>query len=70
MSKAVRHVRTWYHRATRHTRGPDADRGASLIEYVGLIIIVAAIILAVRALNLDTAIATAIQGAVNNIIGG
>lgn len=63
-------MRSWRERAITRMRGRCRDQGASSIEYAGIVILVAGIILAVRALNLDVAIATAIANAVQNVLGG
>ncbi|MBO8187581.1 hypothetical protein [Streptomyces spirodelae] len=51
-------------------RGRLSDRGANSIEYAGIVILVAGIILAIRGLGLDQAISGAISRAVNSILGG
>ncbi|OEV09900.1 pilus assembly protein Flp/PilA [Streptomyces sp. Amel2xB2] len=66
MSKAVRR---WRHSVTERLHGRWSDRGASAIEYAGIVIIVAAIILAIRGLGLNTAISGAIAKAVNSVLG-
>lgn len=67
MSKATR---SWRERATHRMRGRTGDRGANSIEYAGIVILVAGIILAIRGLGLDQAISAAISNAVNSILGG
>lgn len=67
MSKAMRR---WRHRVAERLHGRWSDRGASAIEYAGIVIIVAAIILAIRGLGLNTAISAAVAKAVNSILGG
>ncbi|MDJ1134606.1 hypothetical protein [Streptomyces iconiensis] len=67
MSKAMR---SWRERVIARIRGSAGDRGANSIEYAGIVILVAGIILAVRALNLDVAIATAISTGVQSVLGG
>ncbi len=49
-------IRGRVRRLTTHLHGRDADRGVTSIEYAGLVIIVAAIIIAIRALGLDATI--------------
>lgn len=67
MSNAIRRrIRT---RVTR-LRGRAADRGANSIEYAGIVILVAGIILAIRALGLDSMISGAIANAVSAVLGG
>jgi len=51
-------------------RGRPADRGANSIEYAGIVILVAGIILAIRALGLDSMISGAIANAVSAVLGG
>ncbi|WP_314171856.1 hypothetical protein [Streptomyces winkii] len=63
-------IRNWRRRVTERMHGRESDRGASAIEYAGIVIIVAAIILAIRGLGLNTAISAAVAKAVNSIIGG
>ncbi|OEU85436.1 hypothetical protein DB35_14895 [Streptomyces abyssalis] len=67
MSKAMHR---WRHRVAERLRGRWSDSGAGAIEYAGIVIIVAGIILAVRGLGLDTAISGGIAKAVNSILGG
>ncbi|MGY1437705.1 hypothetical protein [Streptomyces reniochalinae] len=67
MSNAIRRrIRTRIARL----RGPAADRGANSIEYAGIVILVAGIILAIRALGLDSMISGAIANAVSAVLGG
>ncbi|WP_093799307.1 hypothetical protein [Streptomyces sp. Wb2n-11] len=47
-----------------------ADEGASVVEYAGLVVVIALIVVAVRELNLDDTISGAIGDAVNDITGG
>jgi Flp pilus assembly pilin Flp len=63
-------IRGRVRRLTTHLRGTDADRGVTSIEYAGLVIIVAAIIIAIRALGLDATISSAIGSWVNSVVGG
>jgi hypothetical protein len=67
MSKAMRR---WRRRVAERLRGPESESGAGAIEYAGIVIIVAGIILAIRGLGLDTAISSAIATAVNTVVGG
>lgn len=66
MSKAMRR---WRDRVTERLSRRESERGAGAIEYAGIVIIVAGIILAIRGLGLDTAISAAIANAVNSILG-
>lgn len=58
----------------RHGGLPDAqgagDSGASIVEYGGLLVIVALIVVAVRGLGLQGIISSAISNAVASITGG
>lgn len=45
------------------------DRGQGAVEYLGIIILVALIIVAVVATNIDTVIADALTSAVNKVTG-
>lgn len=67
MSKAMHR---WRHQVVVRLHGRWSDRGAGAIEYAGVVIIVAGIILAIRGLGLDTAISGGIAKAVNSILGG
>lgn len=60
----------WRLSVAERLHGRWSDRGASAIEYAGIVIIVAAIILAIRGLGLNTAISGAIAKAVNSVLGG
>ncbi|OEV05324.1 hypothetical protein AN219_36410 [Streptomyces nanshensis] len=67
MSKAMHR---WRHRVAERLRGRWSDSGAGAIEYAGIVIIVAGIILAVRGLGLDSTISSAIGTWVNAVVGG
>jgi Flp pilus assembly pilin Flp len=62
-------IRGRVRRLTTYLRGRDADRGVTSIEYAGLVIIVAAIIIAIRALGLDATISGAIKTWVTAVTG-
>ncbi|GHB33322.1 hypothetical protein [Streptomyces chryseus] len=47
-----------------------ADEGASVVEYAGLVVVIALIVVAVRELDLDQTISEAISDAVDDITGG
>lgn len=51
-------------------RLPAEDRGAGAIEYAGIVILVAGIILAIRALGLPAQISGAISQWVSSVVGG
>ncbi|WP_326688272.1 MULTISPECIES: hypothetical protein [unclassified Streptomyces] len=63
-------MRSWRDRTLNRMRGRAADRGANSIEYAGIVILVAGIILAIRALGLDAIISGAIANAVSAVLGG
>lgn len=67
MSQAMR---SWRTRLVTRLRGRWSDRGASATEYAGIVILVAGIIIAVRALGLDGIISDAILNAVTQVVGG
>ncbi|GEB52140.1 hypothetical protein [Streptomyces cacaoi] len=60
-------VRRWWTAVRNHARA--GDRGASSIEYAGIVILVAGIIIAIRALGLDALISDAILKGVNQVLG-
>ncbi|MFX4290932.1 hypothetical protein [Streptomyces bohaiensis] len=49
-------------------KNADRDRGAGFVEYAGLLLLISAIVVAVVALNLHTAVADAIRGAVGRVL--
>lgn len=65
MSKAAY---SWYLRVSQRMRGAESDRGANLVEYLGMVILVAGIIVAIRLLNLDAQLSAALKGAVEKIL--
>ncbi|MDT0381004.1 hypothetical protein RM572_19805 [Streptomyces sp. DSM 42041] len=64
----MRAIREWVRKTTPHLRGRAADRGVTSIEYAGIVILVAGIILLITQLNLGTQIAAGIRGAVSGIL--
>lgn len=66
----MRAIRAWSKRTAARLHDRDADRGVTSIEYAGIVILVAGIIIAVRALGLDTQIANAVNTWVSAIVGG
>jgi Flp pilus assembly pilin Flp len=70
MTKAYIAINTWSNTIVRKMRERHHDRGASVVEYAGLVVIIALIVVAVKGLNLDTTISTAIGNAVTKITGG
>jgi hypothetical protein len=63
-------LHTWTLTTLARLRGPDRDRGASFIEYAGLLIIVAGIFVLIDGLGLDGQISNAIGDAVERVVGG
>ncbi|WP_166027086.1 hypothetical protein [Streptomyces chilikensis] len=63
-------LRTWTRTTFARLRGPERDRGASFIEYAGLLIIVAGIFVLIDSLALDNLISSAIRRAVTDVVGG
>ncbi|MBT2506101.1 hypothetical protein J7I98_09365 [Streptomyces sp. ISL-98] len=63
-------ARNWRDTVITRMRKRGSDEGASMVEYAGLVIIVAAIIGLVKGLNLDTKISTAVGAAVDKVLGG
>jgi hypothetical protein len=63
-------LHTWTLTALARLRGPERDRGASFVEYAGLLIIVAGIFVLIDSLALDNLISSAIRRAVNDVVGG
>lgn len=64
----MRAIRAWTKRTAAHLRGRAADRGVTSIEYAGIVILVAGIILLITQLNLGTQIAAGISSAVSGIL--
>ena len=60
----------WGHAVSNRLRSSGRDRGAGFVEYAGLLLLIVAIVVAVLALGLDTAIANAIRNTVGRVIGG
>jgi Flp pilus assembly pilin Flp len=67
MSKAMLR---WRQRVAERMQGRESESGAGAIEYAGIVIIVAGIILAIRGLGLDATISSAIGTWVNAVVGG
>ncbi|MFJ5290015.1 MULTISPECIES: hypothetical protein [unclassified Streptomyces] len=61
---------TWRDTVVSRMRRRAGDSGASIVEYGGLLVIVALIVVAVRGLGLQNIISKAIGTAVNSITGG
>ncbi|WP_053171389.1 hypothetical protein [Streptomyces sp. SBT349] len=60
---------TWRRRIKGRLHGPYSDRGAGFVEYAGLLLLIAAVVVAVLALPLETTIANAIRDAVGQVVG-
>ncbi|MBL1065811.1 hypothetical protein [Streptomyces sp. 7-21] len=58
----------WTRGIGERTRGGYSDRGAGFVEYAGLLLLIATVVVAVVALDIDAQVANAIQRAVNNIL--
>ncbi|MFI5802548.1 hypothetical protein [Streptomyces sp. NPDC051561] len=69
MTKAYISLTMWS-KATVQNMRERQDRGASVVEYAGLVVIIALIVVAVNELDLDTTISEAISDAVDDIVGG
>jgi len=63
-------LRTWTRTTFTRLRGPSRDRGASFVEYAGLLIVVAGIFVLIDQLGLDGTISGAIGDAVDRVVGG
>ncbi|MER5479855.1 hypothetical protein ABT026_23230 [Streptomyces sp. NPDC002734] len=63
-------LHTWTLTTLARLRGPERDRGASFVEYAGLLIIVAGIFVLIDSLALDNLISSAIRRAVTDVVGG
>ncbi|MEV6792379.1 hypothetical protein AB0M87_10340 [Streptomyces sp. NPDC051320] len=61
---------SWRDTVVKRMRKRHADSGASIVEYGGLLVIVALIVVAVRGLGLQGIISGAISNAVTSITGG
>ncbi|GAA1905188.1 hypothetical protein GCM10009716_13910 [Streptomyces sodiiphilus] len=65
-----RYLRKWRHAVGTRLRGREADRGAGFVEYAGLLVLIALVVVAVFSLGIDDLVANAVQRAVNQITGG
>ncbi|WP_406153840.1 hypothetical protein OG217_13355 [Streptomyces sp. NBC_01023] len=68
--KAYLALGTWRDTVVNRMRRHAGDSGASIVEYGGLLVIVALIVVAVRGLGLQGIISGAISNAVASITGG
>lgn len=64
----MRAIREWVRKTTPHLKGRAADRGVTSIEYAGIVILVAGIILLITQLNLGASISGGISDAVTSIL--
>ncbi|KRV47007.1 hypothetical protein AQ490_09625 [Wenjunlia vitaminophila] len=62
-------VRDWAVDRVAATRSGRGDRGQTAIEYLGIAVIVAAIILALNGTDIGNKIKNGITGAINDVIG-
>lgn len=60
----------WGHTIAHRMRGRHADRGAGFVEYAGLLLLIAAVVVAVVSLDIQTTVADAVRNAVGSITGG
>jgi Flp pilus assembly pilin Flp len=59
----------WTRTLAERTRGRYDDRGAGFVEYAGMLLLIATIVIAVMGLDLDTDIGNFIQNQVNEVFG-
>ncbi|WP_328536981.1 hypothetical protein [Streptomyces sp. NBC_00344] len=69
-AKAHLALAAWRDTVATRMRRHAGDSGASIVEYGGLLVIIALIVVAVRGLGLQGIISSAIGGAVKSITGG
>ncbi|MFG3154083.1 Flp family type IVb pilin [Streptomyces sp. NPDC048219] len=62
----------WLHTTVTHlkTRAARGDKGQTAVEYLGIIAVVVAIVLAITGTDIGNTIYTAITDKVNEVIGG
>ncbi|UED84405.1 hypothetical protein [Streptomyces profundus] len=66
MSRLLSYIR---HTINTRLRPHTTDRGAGFVEYAGLLLLIATVVVAVVSLNIQDAIADAVANAVGNILG-
>ncbi|GAA3867153.1 MULTISPECIES: hypothetical protein [Streptomyces] len=66
MSRLLSYVRHTIHARFRPHTG---DRGAGFVEYAGLLLLIATVVVAVVSLNIQNDIADAVADAVGDILG-
>ncbi|MDB1086943.1 hypothetical protein PJ985_05110 [Streptomyces sp. ACA25] len=59
----------WRLRVSERLRGRYADRGAGFVEYAGLLLLIAGVVVLVIGLGLPAQVSNAVQNAVNDILG-
>ncbi|MFD5319863.1 hypothetical protein [Streptomyces sp. NPDC127098] len=60
----------WGRAIAERTQGRYTDRGAGFVEYAGLLLLIAGIVVVVLSLGLDQQIGNFIQTQVNRVLGG
>ncbi|WP_405668631.1 hypothetical protein OG379_24760 [Streptomyces sp. NBC_01166] len=71
MLKASVNAKVWANTSVERMKArADRDRGQGSVEYLGIIVVVVAIIAALMLTNIGTTIGTAITGQINKITGG
>ncbi|KPC80268.1 MULTISPECIES: hypothetical protein [unclassified Streptomyces] len=69
MLKASVNAKVWANTSVERMKA-RGDRGQGAVEYLGIIVVVVAIIAALMLTNIGTTIGTAITGQINKITGG
>ncbi|MFJ6849635.1 hypothetical protein ACIQM3_03690 [Streptomyces sp. NPDC091271] len=70
MLKASVNAKVWANTSVERMKArADRDRGQGSVEYLGIIVVVVAIIAALMLTNIGSAIGTAITGQINKITG-
>ncbi|MFD6275453.1 hypothetical protein ACFWFI_07755 [Streptomyces sp. NPDC060209] len=71
MLKASVNAKVWANTSVERMKArAQADRGQGAVEYLGIIVVVVALIAALMLTNIGTTIGTAITGQINKITGG
>ncbi|MGW0787070.1 hypothetical protein ACWD04_02190 [Streptomyces sp. NPDC002911] len=71
MLKASVNAKVWANTSVERMKlRADRDRGQSAVEYLGIIVVVVAIIGVLMTTNLGNAIATALTAQINKVTGG
>ncbi|WP_203182208.1 hypothetical protein [Streptomyces pratensis] len=71
MLKASVNAKVWANTSVERLKArADRDRGQSSVEYLGIIVVVVAIILVLMTTNLGNAISTALTTQIGKITGG